>query len=57
MDSLYTRVPKDLLPQDYGGCCESLQILHGWFHPNTTVIINKYSSKYKRKALLSSRLK
>ncbi|KAJ8916014.1 hypothetical protein NQ315_010882 [Exocentrus adspersus] len=31
MESLYSRVPKDLLPQDYGGSCESLGVLHEKF--------------------------
>ncbi|KAJ8930565.1 hypothetical protein NQ314_016627 [Rhamnusium bicolor] len=28
MESLNKRIPKNLLPQDYGGSCESLSILH-----------------------------
>ncbi|KAG5861197.1 Alpha-tocopherol transfer protein-like, partial [Gonioctena quinquepunctata] len=29
MDTVYDYVPKMILPKDYGGACESLQILHG----------------------------
>ncbi|XP_018572841.1 alpha-tocopherol transfer protein-like [Anoplophora glabripennis] len=31
MESLYSRVPQDLLPQEYGGSTESLEILHEKF--------------------------
>ncbi|CAH1982463.1 unnamed protein product [Acanthoscelides obtectus] len=31
MESLYAQVPKDILPQEYGGSCESLKNLHDKF--------------------------
>nr|CAI5818855.1 unnamed protein product [Callosobruchus analis] len=31
MENLYAQVPKDVLPQDYGGSCESLKSLHDTF--------------------------
>nr|XP_023019641.1 alpha-tocopherol transfer protein-like isoform X2 [Leptinotarsa decemlineata] len=28
IDTLFNKIPKDILPEDYGGSCKSLKILH-----------------------------